>query len=88
MSFGMRSAAVGLAFMSASRVSLPARAGDDGQRRSGEESDRFLVRSLGLDSVATNRLRSSTTNTARSSCRRKWSCRLQAQPHLWIRIGP
>ncbi len=31
MSFGLRSAAVGLAFMSASLVSLPARAGDDGQ---------------------------------------------------------
>ncbi len=31
MSFGLRSAAVGLAFMSVSLVSLPARAGDDGQ---------------------------------------------------------
>lgn len=31
MSFGLRSVAVGLAFMSASLVSLPARAGDDGQ---------------------------------------------------------
>jgi hypothetical protein len=31
MSLGLRSAALGLAFMSASLVSLPARAGDDGQ---------------------------------------------------------
>ena len=31
MSFGLRSAALGLAFVSASLVSLPARAGDDGQ---------------------------------------------------------
>ena len=31
MSFGLRSVAVGLAFMSASLVNLPARAGDDGQ---------------------------------------------------------